>query len=94
MITSNFDDVFNGLRNVRRVNDYTDSKTGKTFACYELTEKSAEEWNALASKQNRRSFKATFGRDASSDEEVQSWIQSLICGVRTNPYAGKVVKES
>ena len=27
MIKSNFDDVFNGLRNVRRVNDYTDSKT-------------------------------------------------------------------
>ncbi len=94
MIKSDFDDVFNGLQNVRRVDDFTDSKAGKTFACYELTEKSAEEWNALASKQNRRSFKATFGRDESSDEEVQAWIQSLICGARTMSYAGKVVKES
>ncbi|MBQ3194172.1 MAG: hypothetical protein IJB59_11485 [Oscillospiraceae bacterium] len=37
-----------------------------------------EGWNAVAEKQNRRSFRTAFGRDPANDAELTQWIDTQL----------------
>ena len=57
----------NGAKNIKMK-----ARKGQVF--YELTEKSAEEWNAAAALQRQRIFFQLYGFDPETDQEASQGI--------------------